>query len=324
MSALHNWYLNQLKKSAEGFRLGAGIPSPQEAATGAQLFGLALTGDPGARHAMSQMAKQTAQGLGTMATHPLQTGTALLSNLQSTPPPETGGFLAGIMAPFGKYPAIEKLSKAARDPKAMRYGQYIMHRAERRMDARVAAERTRATQEARKLAGGSPMVEGSIHETMAGREHLVDFGGGDLRLIESFGDEIIRLRGLPNETLLQSYKSAMLGWKAAGDLPNDYQRAMLREMSRRGIKLDISDELHILHEGKPPVNDGGITPPLNIWTREERGGKMLRNVDFTPPTTQQHARQNVANFLNTNRPNDPVGTKIGKFIKLTKGWTYLE
>jgi len=331
--------------------------------TGLQLGGLALSGDPGARSAVASYAKRTVQGigqgLGYAATHPFEVGESLMNQIRSNPA-ESAGMAMGMLVPFGKkpfgkYPAAEKL--AARDPYALEYGQYIMHRAERRIDDRIRAERARMEAWQRGQLGepvgkpGSPDIQTNAQKAYWARvEQLresaartpsgspewdayrdalqtpmptteLDLGAtvGGSQLtgpIESFGDEIAQLQSVPDATLQQIYKNALHLWKSAGELGNPYQKGFLQEFARRGIKPDISDELHILEEGTPGT-------PGNVWTREERGGDMLKGLEFPNPKPGHSIRMEVVNHLNRNFPNEPVGTRRGQYVKTTKGWTHM-
>jgi hypothetical protein len=346
------------KSYAENLSSTLGIPNLHKSTPYPQLMALALSGDPGARYAVSQLVKQavsgTIRGVGTAVTHPFEVGEAIMHKATSDPA-GFAGVLTGMALPLG--------------PKAqLRYGQKALSAAERRMDARVLRERARVhaelegktfrqqfqeegarlTRELRKL--GINPVGRTYTDNFLTDERLAEMGLPPERTVAYRAARDAHSKNLAS-VYPPEYPATAQSGESMGDwavnAPDNTLQAVYKmnpnptiekELARRGLKPDISDQLHLLEEGPGgPMHSSGViaagqspagAPILgsespDIWTREERGAEMLKGVPIPPPNAQQYARQNLVNFLNTHRPDDPLGTKVGQFIKTTKGWTFL-
>ena len=392
MSALRNWYdklLPPAQSFGKGVAAGVGIPTSRQELE--DLFKLLIPGTSGLADLMAE--EEFPSGLklepsilppGTRAKDLVSAMGQQIKESIKTDPAGSAGLALGMAAPW--------LSGKLRAAKL--YGRKALHQAERRMDARVAAERARMAEWAATQGGEGAITRGPLQgietprtvellnqidelvknrpvtsksglltpiereqltahrakldalwsEVARSRNIQVDFGLAGHAPIESFGDEIVQLRKLPDKSLQAAYKQVKADPNFIG---SDYDKAMLYEFTRRKLKPDISSEISLLHEGPA----GRIKPPP-IWTREERGGEMLtkalspadRNmgrfenrealqqmaaelgsgVPFRRPGADLREALGVVNVPRAIPPRGGVvAYRGGRFMNTPKGWTYI-
>jgi hypothetical protein len=200
---------------------------------------------------------------------------------------------------FNKVLAPTSRFKFVRDATGRDLGQAAFHQAERNMAARVVNERARTAAQMSQQLGEGRITRGPLEGVKGHVEKASEFEQSEaLKILgnrtsspeeiahardilatnatvvpkyfegmESFGDEIVKLRGLPDRTLLASYANAMQEWRAAGEaVPNNaYIKGFHQEMQRRGLQIPVHDELHLLHEGP-----GGALNPSELPSMIER------------------------------------------------------
>jgi hypothetical protein len=279
--SLRTWYDSLFVKAyppvaaaVSGFAAGAGIPrSISEAGGMLAGFGEMLAGPT---------PEQQAEGM-----KPLIEGMKAIPAAAKQDPWKTGGYLAG-MAMGGIGPEdVPKLGKIV--PKA---GKRQMSPNER-----VLRERARIHRE---LEGKkTPMRIGDTWIFPEGTtKGAIPITSG----AESFGDELAQLRSLPDATLLRAHKEARSAAVSGGAgtfnlgsgfVGSSYDKAFLREITRRGLRPDLSDELHLLHEG--------AAGPMFAETRTAELGNKIRGykAGFSPEAlaSQREAAEALKQYV---------------------------
>lgn len=321
--SLRTWYDGLVTRAqaptaafGSGFAAGAGIPSSTEGVK-SMISGVLGTmfGIPETYSAVGKGVGQTLEGVGQAAAHPSQTLAGLMNATRENPMGAAGfsmGMAAGGIDPTDL-------------PKALTFGKKALTNAERRMSARVAAERARV----------HASLEGPTTSMKVGDTWIFPEGNAKGAIPVGRESQIEHLIGLPDKTLqrARSYTVQNLN-------DPEHLAKLDKELARRGLKPDISDELQLLHEGPvgtinelpgtrsaQALKPGGDytwekAPP--IFTREERGKEMLENLNLS--TSSSRTRQLQAEVLKKYGPQVPPGitTAFGgkRWLNTKKGWTY--
>jgi hypothetical protein len=290
---------HMLSKAAEG----AGIPSAQDTAPIAQLLGLALSGDPGARNALSRIAAQSAKGgasqVGNMVRtlfDPSRFAEAGINALQQFQADPAGSAAYGVgMA--GAMMNPEELANA------LKFGGKALKGAERRIAGRETGVQRR-------------MVEG--YEGQATKQPI-DLGRSAPDWAESAGDYAAWASKQPDNVLAMH----------AQYLTDDPVRSKIAQeiLHKRGWRGDISDVEHNAQENigvdlSPYKN----AAPTSIWTREDAGGRMLAKAGVSPGPSGLNPA--IGQMLNKHFSKLPPGTPIAynhdRWVQTTKGFTRME
>ena len=305
---------------ARGAAFGAGVPTSLKAVT--DIF--AGLEEQLAGPTPQQMAEGPAPLVETARTLPA----AARRNLAFT-----GGAVGGALAGALLSKRVPVLAALSGEGEALRFGGKALSAAERRMAQRVARERAR------------------VHAELEGKTGPLP----EMPTAPSAGDDVDWALTAPTP-LLQSVRR---GYAGAGR-EQRFVKIIDAELERRGVKPDISGELHVLEEG--PVAPPGVNPatqnfyfqhkryldeaagardefagqfharemaelehPEMFITREERGGELLQKAGL-PERTPSPAQQ-IGQMLTLHEPyrNLPVGTitmaEGERFVRGPKGWT---
>jgi hypothetical protein len=265
----------------------------------AQSFAKGLAVGAGVPTSVDQAKQLATTLLGTMFGVPevySQVGQGLGSTVEAVGHPiETGKVLASAARQNPAGAAGVALGMALPLPDELAFGGKALSSAERRMTSRVMAERAR-------VHAGLEGKTGPLPEIKVGPEPHAEL-----------------VRTSPTAVLLRSHKLL----KATEP---EYAAELAQELARRGVKTDISDELHVLHEGRPV----GIPEP---FTAEERGGKMIARAGIKKtdiygvplgPSWAQKASTELSHVMPYKQPGQTLAYGGGRWLNTKRGWTRVE
>lgn len=302
--SVHDWYNSLFVKAyppavqfAKGALHGAGLPASVDEARGMADTALGTVfGIPGAYDAVGKGIGQTVEGAGFAVSHPRETAAVALDAMK-TNPAGAAGTLLGMTAP-GFMGGADEVRRMLSEKEALQFGGNALKAAGRRANARVLAERAR-------VHAGLEGKTGPLPAIVIGPESGLD-----------------SIRNAPDKLLLRA--SSQLR-----SIDPKYAAIIEQEMARRGLKTDISDELHLLHEGDVgainamlPGPGKTAIPAVPIWTREERGQQMLDKANLQPTGTT--ANQAASRLLTQAYPDHPIGSSMAlngeRWVNGPKGW----